>query len=113
MYTNYNKQLAPITHVHVYQLQQTTGPNNTFVCEEIVGHGFINTNGGNGNGQGGAGSGGRISIQSSNTNKLNVTLKSYSGKFIQYLCLLKKKTITKNITTKPVYTKHIEHFFFI
>lgn len=50
------------------------------VCEEIVGHGFINTNGGNGNGQGGAGSGGRISIQSSNTNKLNVTLKSYGGK---------------------------------
>ena len=55
------------------------------VCEEIVGHGFINTNGGNGNGQGGAGSGGRISIQSSNTNKLQFYLVMDLIKLFWYL----------------------------
>ena len=49
-------------------------------CDEVIGHGVITANGGNGTGQGGGGGGGRISIQSANINKLNITLKSYGGK---------------------------------
>lgn len=49
-------------------------------CDEVVGHGVITANGGNGTGQGGGGGGGRISIQSSNIYKLNITLKAYGGK---------------------------------
>ncbi|XP_076091252.1 uncharacterized protein LOC143063127 [Mytilus galloprovincialis] len=56
-----------------------SGGSVWIVCDEVVGHGVITANGGNGNGQGGGGSGGRISIQSSNTNKLNITLKAYGG----------------------------------
>lgn len=48
-------------------------------CEEIVGHGLITANGANGNGIGGGGAGGRISIQASNTNKFNITLKAHGG----------------------------------
>lgn len=55
------------------------------VCEEIVGHGTITANGGNGGGSsgsgGGGGSGGRISIQTENDNKFNITLRAYGGKF--------------------------------
>lgn len=58
------------------------------MCEEIVGHGLLTATGGEGNKdstvQGGGGAGGRISIQSRNINKLNITLQAYGGVFSQY-----------------------------
>lgn len=64
------------------------------MCEEIVGHGLLTAIGGEGNKdstvQGGGGAGGRISIQSRNINKLNITLQAYGGVFSQYCTELKK-----------------------
>lgn len=57
------------------------------MCEEIVGHGLLTAIGGEGNKdstvQGGGGAGGRISIQSKNINKLNITLQAYGGVYSQ------------------------------
>lgn len=68
--------------IFYYYIGGGSGGSVWIVCDEVVGHGVITANGGNGNGQGGGGSGGRISIQSSNTNKLNITLKAYGGRFL-------------------------------
>ena len=53
------------------------------MCEEIIGHGLLTARGGDGNkdsiAQGGGGAGGRVSLQSRNINKLNITMQAYGG----------------------------------
>ncbi|KAH3816402.1 hypothetical protein DPMN_117918 [Dreissena polymorpha] len=52
-------------------------------CEDIVGRGTIEANGGNGGGPagaaGGGGAGGRISVQCTNIAKFNITMHAYGG----------------------------------
>jgi len=52
-----------------------------------VGHGKVTANGGDGGGStgsaGGGGSGGRISVQTENHNKFNITLQAYGGKELE------------------------------
>ena len=58
-------------------------------CEEIIGHGWMYANGGNGRGTskqaGGGGGGGRISIETTNANKLNITLEAHGGEGVKLM----------------------------
>ena len=73
--------------IHVFFTGGGSGGSIWIECEEVVGHGKMTANGGDGNAathnhvtyQGGGGAGGRISIQSKNINKLNITMHAYGG----------------------------------
>ena len=58
-------------------------------CEEIIGHGWMYANGGNGRGTskqaGGGGAGGRISIETTNAHKLNITLEAHGGECVKLI----------------------------
>ena len=57
-----------------------------------MGHGKVTANGGDGGGStgsaGGGGSGGRISVQTENHNKFNITLQAYGGKELEQQVVL-------------------------
>lgn len=78
----------------MYLIGGGSGGSIWIVCEEIVGHGLLTAIGGEGNKdstvQGGGGAGGRISIQSKNINKLNITLQAYGGVYTLNTALNRK-----------------------